>query len=119
MKKSRAWAAWEMKTFVPSSSQPPSTFVAVVSMLPRSVPPRGSVRQAEQTVSPRAMPGSQRSFCAFVPKRSSEPATREEVDLIAGVAEEIFIVERRQRLILDDEDALDDLLPPPEQHAYP
>ena len=31
-------------------------------------------------------------------------------DLIAGVAEHIFIVERGQRLVLDDEDALDDLL---------
>ena len=38
-------------------------------------------------------------------------------DLIAGVAEHIFIVERGQRLILDDEDALDDLLTLPEQHS--
>ena len=37
-------------------------------------------------------------------------------DLVAGIAEEIFIVERGQRLILDDEDALDDLLTLSEQH---
>src|SRR5206468_4947176 len=28
----------------------------------------------------------------------------------------MFVVERRQRLVLDNEDALDDLLAPPEQH---
>lgn len=40
-------------------------------------------------------------------------------DVVAGIAQDIFIVERGQRLILDDEDALDDLLPPPEQHGDP
>ena len=40
-------------------------------------------------------------------------------DLVAGVAEHIFIVERGQRLILDDEDPLDDLLTLPEQHLGP
>ena len=38
-------------------------------------------------------------------------------DLITGIAEHILIVERRQRLILDDEDPLDDLLTLPEQHS--
>src|SRR5690348_11589218 len=37
-------------------------------------------------------------------------------DLIAGVPQEILIIEGRQGLILDDEDALDDLLTLPEQH---
>src|SRR6185437_13946203 len=37
--------------------------------------------------------------------------------LVTGVAEHIFIVERGQRLVLDDEDALDDLLTLPEQHC--
>src|SRR4030095_3449900 len=37
-------------------------------------------------------------------------------DLVTGVAEEIFIVEGGQRLVLDDEDPLDDLLTLPEQH---
>ena len=40
-------------------------------------------------------------------------------DLVTGVAEEIFIVERGQRLVLDDEDPLDDLLALPEQHRNP
>ena len=39
-------------------------------------------------------------------------------DLITGVAERIFIVERGQRLVLDDQDPLDDLLPSPEQIPY-
>ena len=39
-------------------------------------------------------------------------------DLVTGVAEHIFIVERGQRLILDDEDPLDDLLALPEQHRH-
>src|SRR5690242_16666818 len=37
-------------------------------------------------------------------------------DLVSGVAQHIFIIERCQRLILDDEDTLDDLLTLPEQH---
>ncbi len=40
-------------------------------------------------------------------------------DLVSGVAEHIFIVERGQRLVLDDEDPLDDLLTLPEQHRTP
>src|SRR5439155_22054642 len=40
-------------------------------------------------------------------------------DLIAGVAEDILIVEGGQRLILDNEDPLDDLLTLPEQHSDP
>ena len=40
-------------------------------------------------------------------------------DLISRVAEDILIVECRQRFILDDEDALDDLLTLPEQHPNP
>ena len=40
-------------------------------------------------------------------------------DLVTGVAEHVFIVERGQRLVLDDEDPLDDLLTLPEQHRYP
>ena len=40
-------------------------------------------------------------------------------DLVTGVAEDIFIVERGQRLVLDDEDPLDDLLALPEQHHGP
>src|SRR6185295_2623305 len=39
-------------------------------------------------------------------------------DVITGLAEEILIVERGQRLVLDDEDPLDDLLTLPEQHRY-
>src|SRR5689334_23340331 len=37
-------------------------------------------------------------------------------DLVTGVAEHIFIVEGGQRLVLDDEDPLDDLLTLSEQH---
>ena len=37
-------------------------------------------------------------------------------DLVTRIAEHIFVVERGQRLILDDEDPLDDLLALPEQH---
>jgi len=40
-------------------------------------------------------------------------------DLVSGVAQHIFIIERCQRLILDDEDTLDDLLTLPEQHLLP
>jgi 23S rRNA pseudouridine2605 synthase len=40
-------------------------------------------------------------------------------DLISGVAQHIFIVECGQRLVLDDEDPLDDLLMSPEQHLHP
>src|SRR5437763_37209 len=40
-------------------------------------------------------------------------------DLITGVAEDILVVERRQWLVLHDEDALDDLLMLPEQHVDP
>ena len=40
-------------------------------------------------------------------------------DLIAGIAEHVFVVERGQRLVLDDEDPLDDLLAPAEQHRDP
>ncbi len=38
-------------------------------------------------------------------------------DLITGVADQIFIVERGQRLVLDDEDFIDDPLALPEQHS--
>ena len=76
-KKSPAWAAWEMKTLVPSRRKPPSTLRAVVLRLPRSVPPPGSVRQAEQSTSPAAIPGSQRSFWASLPARRIELATSE------------------------------------------
>src|SRR6185503_9879235 len=40
-------------------------------------------------------------------------------DFVAGVAQHVLIVERRQRLILDDKDALDDLVALPEQHPKP
>ena len=40
-------------------------------------------------------------------------------DLVTGVAEHIFIVERGKRFILDNEYALDDLLASPEQHQNP
>ncbi len=40
-------------------------------------------------------------------------------DLIAVVAEHDFIVERGQRLVLDDEDSIDDPLALPEQHPDP
>ena len=40
-------------------------------------------------------------------------------DLVPGIAEHVLIVERGQRLVLDDEDALDDLLAPAEQHGRP
>ena len=40
-------------------------------------------------------------------------------DLIAGFLEHGFIVERRQRLVLDDQDTLDDPLGLPEQHITP
>ena len=76
-KKRPACAACEMKTLVPSSRQPPATRVAVVCMLGRSVPPPGSVRQAEVRQEPSAMRGSQRSFCASLPKRRIELATSE------------------------------------------
>jgi hypothetical protein len=76
-KNTPAWAAWEMKTLVPFSRQPPSTRVAVLCMLPRSVPPPGSVRQAEERISPRAMAGSQRSFWASLPKRRMDLASSE------------------------------------------
>ncbi len=66
-----------MKTLVPVSRQPPSARLAVVAMLPRSVPPPVSVRHADVMHSPRAIGGSQRSFCAGVPKRRIEPATSE------------------------------------------
>ena len=66
-----------MKTFVPLSRQPPSTRSAVVRRLPRSVPPPGSVRQAEVRTSPRAIGGSQRCFCASLPCRRSDPPTSE------------------------------------------
>ena len=36
-------------------------------MLPKSVPPPGSVRHAEAKHSPRAIAGSQRLFCASLP----------------------------------------------------
>ena len=39
----------------------------MVRRLARSVPPPGSVRQAEQSTSPAAMRGSQRSRCASLP----------------------------------------------------
>ena len=37
-------------------------------------------------------------------------------NLVTGVAENVFVVERGQGFILDDEDTLDDLLTLPEQH---
>src|SRR5437868_6221953 len=40
-------------------------------------------------------------------------------NLVAGVAKDILVVERGQRLILNDEDPLDDLLALPEQHLDP
>ena len=40
-------------------------------------------------------------------------------NVVPGVAEHVLIVERSQRLILDDEDTLDDLLAPAEQHEDP
>ena len=46
-------------------------------MFPRSVPPPVSVRHAEQITSPLAMPGSQRCFCASVPKARTEHAISE------------------------------------------
>jgi hypothetical protein len=76
-KKSPAWAAWEMKTLVPERRQPPSAFSAVVRRLPRSVPPPGSVRQAEVSTSPAASRGSHVSFCASVPWRRIDPPTSE------------------------------------------
>ena len=39
-------------------------------------------------------------------------------DFIAGIAEHRLIVERGEGLVLDDEDTLDDLLTPAEQHQY-
>jgi len=39
--------------------------------------------------------------------------------LITGIADRYFIVERRQRLVLDDKDSIDDPLPLPEQHPSP
>ena len=40
-------------------------------------------------------------------------------DLITGIAEHVFVVECGQRLVLDNEDALDQLLTPAEQHENP
>ncbi len=66
-----------MKTLVPVRRQPPSTFTARVRRLARSVPPSGSVRQAEVRQLPSAMAGSQRRFCSSEPKRRIEPASSE------------------------------------------
>jgi 23S rRNA pseudouridine2605 synthase len=40
-------------------------------------------------------------------------------DFVAGIGQHILVVERGQRLVLYDEDALDDLLALPEQHQHP
>src|SRR5690348_4778599 len=52
------------------------------------------------------------------PKRFFEVVDRRD-DLISGVPEEIFVVESRQRFVLDDEYPLDDLLTLTEQHRNP
>ena len=59
------------------SRQPPSTRVAVDFRFPRSVPPPGSVRQAEQSTSPAAIFGNQRSCWASVPWARIELAQSE------------------------------------------
>ena len=90
VKKTPAWAAWEMNTFVPVRRQPPSTRVAVVRMFGRSVPPPGSVRQAEARQRPAAISGSQRSCCAGVPCFRIAVATSEfETDTTDAITQSI------------------------------
>jgi hypothetical protein len=51
----------------PLITQPSRSRRAVVVMLAGSLPASGSVRPKQPIISPAAIPGSQRSFCASVP----------------------------------------------------
>ena len=59
-KNTPASAACEMNTLLPFRTQPSSTAVARVRMPAKSVPPLGSVKQAEAKISPAASGGSHR-----------------------------------------------------------
>jgi hypothetical protein len=68
--------------FAPLSTQPSGVGRAVVIMPPGSLPKSGSVRPKQPMASPRAIAGSQRSFCASEPKWrmgniTSEPCTEQ------------------------------------------
>ena len=76
-RKMPASAACEMNTLLPVNRQPPSTGVARVRMAARSVPPLGSVRQADARIAPLASGGSHRWRCSGVPDRRIEPPTSE------------------------------------------
>src|SRR6266850_1507861 len=58
-----------MKFFVPFSNQPSPSLRAVVRIAAASLPEAGSERAKHPIFSPFASPGSQRSFCASLPKR--------------------------------------------------
>ena len=67
-----------MNTLVPSRRQPPATRVAVVCMFAEvgAAARLGEARGGEAARRPRSR-GSQRSFCASLPKRRIELATSE------------------------------------------
>src|SRR5256885_1567931 len=76
-------------------------------MNPRLLPTQANV--AEDQMDLLALQNGER-FIEVVDRRH---------DHISGVAEHIFVLERGQRLVLHDEDALDELLTSAEQHCYP
>ena len=64
-----AWSTPEMNTLLPDSSQSAPSRRAVVVSLCEFDPASDSVIANAMIIEPSAMPGSQRSFCASVPKR--------------------------------------------------
>ncbi len=70
-------AAWPlvMNVFWPLSTYPLPLRLAVVRICCRSEPVPGSVIAMAPISSPRAMPGSQRTFCASVPYSATWCAT--------------------------------------------
>ena len=76
-RKTPASAACEMKTLLPLRLHPLLVRVARVFMAARSVPPSGSVRQADANISPLASGGSHRWHCSGVPNRRIELPTSE------------------------------------------
>jgi hypothetical protein len=64
-----AMPALEMKVFTPRSRQTEPSAVARVRTPARSEPASGSVTAKAASISPPAIAGSQRFFCASVPAR--------------------------------------------------
>src|SRR6266536_214641 len=82
-----AWSTPEMNTLLPDSSQSAPSRRAVVVSLCEFDPASDSVIANAMIIEPSAMPGSQRSFCASVPKR---------VMIVPQIAGETTIISRVQ-----------------------